>query len=232
MRTEPLPIMKSIFSTWWRPAVFLSPPSRLFTDSKKPLRQAKLSALRLAGGRFNSFSLHKQDKKSVFPDPDPPDPHVHGPPGSGSISQRYGSGSGSFYHHAKIVRKTLIPTILCLFLTFYLWKMMYMLCTVPSKCDQKNFFLISFLLASWRSMTKIAGSGSISQRNGSADPDPHQNVMDPQHCKKYLAWVCFFLSVRECSRKRQDVPSMWLPEKLLLRFWLHVQDTLGEPAEH
>jgi hypothetical protein len=36
-------------------------------------------------------------------------------------------------------------------------------------------------------MTKIAGSGyasgSISQRHGSADPDPDplQNVMDPQH---------------------------------------------------
>jgi hypothetical protein len=26
----------------------------------------------------------------------PQDPHVFGPPGSGSISQRYGSGSGSF----------------------------------------------------------------------------------------------------------------------------------------
>jgi hypothetical protein len=25
-------------------------------------------------------------------------------------------------------------------------------------------------------------SGSINQRRGSADPDPHQNVMDPQHC--------------------------------------------------
>jgi hypothetical protein len=33
---------------------------------------------------------------------------------------------------------------------------------------------------------KIEGSGSesgsISQSHGSADPDPHQNVMDPQHC--------------------------------------------------
>jgi hypothetical protein len=33
---------------------------------------------------------------------------------------------------------------------------------------------------------KIEGSGSasgtISQGHGSADPDPHQNVMDPQHC--------------------------------------------------
>jgi hypothetical protein len=26
-----------------------------------------------------------------------------------------------------------------------------------------------------------AGSGSISQRYGSADPDPHQKVTDPQH---------------------------------------------------
>jgi hypothetical protein len=41
------------------------------------------------------------------------------------------------------------------------------------------------LLASSRSMTKIVGSGSISQRHGFADsdPDPHQNVMVPQHCK-------------------------------------------------
>jgi hypothetical protein len=35
------------------------------------------------------------------PDPYPPDPYVFGPP-----------GSGSFYNHAKIVRKALILTIL------------------------------------------------------------------------------------------------------------------------
>jgi hypothetical protein len=29
---------------------------------------------------------------------------------------------------------------------------------------------------------KIEGSGSIGLRHGSADPDPHQNVMDPEHC--------------------------------------------------
>ncbi len=56
----------------------------------------------------------------------------------------------------------------------------------------------SLLLASWRSMTKTAGSGSesgsISQKNGSADPDPgpYQNVMDQQHwfcCRwKLLTW--------------------------------------------
>jgi hypothetical protein len=37
------------------------------------------------------------------PNPDPSDPYVFGPPGS---------GSGFFYHHAKIVRKTLIPIVL------------------------------------------------------------------------------------------------------------------------
>jgi hypothetical protein len=69
-------------------------------------------------------------QKISVADPDPPDPRVFGPPwsGSGSTSQRYGSGScsgsGSFYHHAKLVRKTLIPTILRLFLNFYLWKLM------------------------------------------------------------------------------------------------------------
>ncbi len=31
-------------------------------------------------------------------------------------------------------------------------------------------------------MIKIEGSGSISQRQGSAVPDPHKNVMDLQHC--------------------------------------------------
>jgi hypothetical protein len=45
-----------------------------------------------------------------------PHPRVFWPPGSGSTSQRYGSrsgsGSGSFYHHAKIIRKILNPTIL------------------------------------------------------------------------------------------------------------------------
>jgi hypothetical protein len=35
-------------------------------------------------------------------------------------------------------------------------------------------------------MTKIARSGSISQRHGSTDPDqdPNQIVMDPEHCSE------------------------------------------------
>ncbi len=48
-------------------------------------------------------------------DPDP-DPYVFVP--SGSVSMR----SGSFYHQAKIVRKTLIPTVLCLLYDYLSFK--------------------------------------------------------------------------------------------------------------
>jgi hypothetical protein len=72
-------------------------------------------------------------------DPDPPDPNVFGPPGSGSgsIIQRY--GSGSFYRKAKIVRKTLISTVLRLLFDFSPLKNDV---KVLSKSNmQKNFFL-------------------------------------------------------------------------------------------
>ncbi len=72
------------------------------------------------------------------PNPDPPDPHVFGPLGSGSTSQRYESGSGSFYHKAKILRKTVISTVLWLLFDFLSLKNDV---KVPSKSTmQKNFF--------------------------------------------------------------------------------------------
>ncbi len=109
-----------------------------------PSRRQQILLILLFEGIFTSFFNDKKYKRShktvgikildldpdpylwlSVADPDPnPDPHVFGPPGSGSgsTSQRYGSGScsgsGSFYNHAKIVRKTLIPTILWLFLNF------------------------------------------------------------------------------------------------------------------
>jgi hypothetical protein len=46
-------------------------------------------------------------ESSPKPDPDPQDPHVLRPP-----------GSGSFSHQSKIVRKTLIPSVLWLLLDF------------------------------------------------------------------------------------------------------------------
>jgi hypothetical protein len=54
-------------------------------------------------------------------------------------------------------------------------------------------------------MTKIAGSGSesesISQKHGSAgpDPDPYQNVMDPQHWSAALDAMRYqYLSRKKC----------------------------------
>jgi hypothetical protein len=38
---------------------------------------------------------------------------------AGSSSARYGSGSGSFYNQAKIVRKPLISTVLCFLYDFF-----------------------------------------------------------------------------------------------------------------
>jgi hypothetical protein len=53
---------------------------------------------------FGRISLRYPIYFSVT-DPDPSDPYVFGPPGSGSVSQMY--GSGSFCHKAKIVLKNL-----------------------------------------------------------------------------------------------------------------------------
>jgi hypothetical protein len=40
------------------------------------------------------------------------DSDVFRPPGSRSVCTSYGTGSGSFYHPAKLVRKTFIPPVL------------------------------------------------------------------------------------------------------------------------
>jgi hypothetical protein len=83
------------------------------------------------------------------PNPDPPDQHVFWPSGSGSISQSYGSGSGSdsgsgfFYQKAKIVRKTLFATVLCLLLDFLSLKNDE---NVPSNSNKKKNLKMFFCL--------------------------------------------------------------------------------------
>jgi hypothetical protein len=77
------------------------------------------------------------------PNPDPSYPYVFGPlgSGSGSISQRYWSRSGSFYHQAKIVRKILIPTVVRLLFNFLSLKNDV---NVPSKSKkQTNLFFFN-----------------------------------------------------------------------------------------
>ncbi len=54
---------------------------------------------------------------------------------TGFISQRSGSGSGSFYHQAKIVRKTLMPTVLWLLYDYLSLKIDV---NVPSKSNQQK----------------------------------------------------------------------------------------------
>jgi hypothetical protein len=72
-------------------------------------------------------------------------------------------GSESFYHQAKKVRKNLIPTVLWLFWTFFLWKMMWMY--LQKVISRKFLFPHPDPLV----------------RGMDPDPDPHQNVMDPEH---------------------------------------------------
>ncbi len=54
---------------------------------------------------------------------------------------------------------------------------MYLQTVISRKNFKQKLFFVDIL----KSLTKKAGTGSISQRHGSADPDPIQNVMDPEH---------------------------------------------------
>ncbi len=74
-----------------------------FVLQKKPNFMPIPNSLNLACNVYVSNVPASVAVPDPNPDLHPPDPHVFGP---------LGSGSGSFYHHAKIVRKTLIPTIL------------------------------------------------------------------------------------------------------------------------
>jgi hypothetical protein len=85
------------------------------------------------------------------------DPHVFGPlgSGSGSISQRCGSGSFHFLRNVKCEKEIIIFASL--------------------KLTKKGV---------GSGVGPETGFGSISRSYGSGDPDPdlHQNVTDPQHC--------------------------------------------------
>jgi hypothetical protein len=62
-------------------------------------------------GKFSRHSAHYFFSVKGSCSVADPDPYVVGPPGSGSESNSTRSGSESFYHQAKIVRKTLIHTV-------------------------------------------------------------------------------------------------------------------------
>jgi hypothetical protein len=54
--------------------------------------------------------------------------------------------------------------------------------TLKEKNMRKKYFFFASLKSLKKGVGSRDGSGSISQRYGSADLDPHQNVTDPQHC--------------------------------------------------
>jgi hypothetical protein len=75
---------------------------------------------------------------------------------------------------------------------------------LQKEISRKTFFKYVFV-GILKVNDKRAGSGSISQRHGSADPDPdpHQNVMDPQH---WLDPVVMYSTVG-LRRYRENHPS-------------------------
>ncbi len=98
-----------------------------FTSSSRNLllsRPRNWTLLHQFSRFYESQEVREEDQNRVFRRKTVFRISVFWPPGSGSTSQRNGSGSvsGSFYNHAKMMRKILIPTFLWLFLAFYLWK--------------------------------------------------------------------------------------------------------------
>jgi hypothetical protein len=74
-------------------------------DVEAPVGAQREEVVAGDGLRLSGLAHHEQleiicivSVSLADPNPDPPDPHVFGNPGSGSISQSYGSGYGFFYH--------------------------------------------------------------------------------------------------------------------------------------
>ncbi len=116
--------------------------------------------IKYLNNKFSDPDPYRKIPKTSVGDPDPLEPHVFGHPGSESIGQMYGSGSGSFPFLIKFERTEIIYPSL--------------------KLLKKG---VGSGVGAGAGSRAESGSGSVSQRYGSADPDPHQNVTDPQYCQ-------------------------------------------------
>ncbi len=185
---------------WWGSLSAALPLGHGPPSSPRP--QQIYSALR---GIQPSFQVLVTFYRSVlYSVRDPPDPHVFEPPGSGSISKRYGSGSGtgSFYQQAKIVRKPLIPTVLWLRLDFLSLKNDV---NAPSKSNKQKSF---FLLASWRSMTKISRI-RIQDPDPEPNPDPLVRGMDPRIRIRIYSKISWIRIPEHCFTTLLDWSMSW-----------------------
>ncbi len=110
--------VKIVFSRYFSsslPKIYIQCDLESYLKRNPPLQKLKKTWLRnpLQSPCEQTFShLKLLMRINQGSGPDPQDPEVLGPPGFGSVSQRY--GSGSFHHQAKIVRKTAISTVLLL----------------------------------------------------------------------------------------------------------------------
>ncbi len=69
-------------------------------------------------------------------------------------------------------------------------------------------------------MKKTAGSGSISQTHGSADPDPRHNVMDPEHCtESALVLFAVRMTFRQAGRRATPTVTPHMGDPTSLKQW-------------
>ncbi len=71
-------------------------------------------------------------------------------------------------------------------------KNLHFYCIVTLLVSLKNYVIVASKSSKQKNYrTKIArsGTGSVSQRYGSADPDPYQNFTDPQHSLLHIGTV-------------------------------------------
>ncbi len=138
--------------------------------------------------------------------------YVFGPPGSGSISTRY--GSGSFYHQAKIVSKTLIQTVLWLLYDFS------SKINKRKKLRKKNNLVAILKVAHKNIRIRSWSQNRINWYLVPTDPQIriwYQNATDPQHSTLVVAyWYLVGLlaeeSFPECGlHHEQNIQQLQLP---------------------
>ncbi len=116
-----------------------------------------------------------------------------------------GSGSGSFPFRIKVFSglKKCVQNIIFTQTFSKKWKFLRLKIICLRVSYKKQIWKNFFFLASLKSLKKGVGSesGPFSQRYTCADPDPHQNVSDPQHRLYELRYVRRF-----SKQMREQIP--------------------------
>jgi hypothetical protein len=126
---------------------------------RRILGDALLNNFQVKNGGQSEIKFAHHLRGSVA-DPDPLDQYVFGPAGSGSVNQRYGSGSGSesFYQQE---RKPWFLLFCFFFFDFLSWKKDV---NVPSKSNKFGVLKVN----DENKMSWIRRSGSVPKCHGSA----------------------------------------------------------------